>query len=93
MNHCFRTVVAGPAPLLPDLRPAAVTSVQVFPSGALEIRADRATNGWMLAKPVAYPAQAAAIEALLDALQKLAPAQNQCRGTAPADQFRGGPGF
>lgn len=72
-NHYFRTVVAGPAPLLPDLRPAAVTSVQVFPAGALEIRADRATNGWMLAKPVAYPAQAAAIEALLDALQKLAP--------------------
>ena len=29
---------------------------------------------WLLAKPIAYPAQAAAIEALLDTLQKLTPA-------------------
>jgi hypothetical protein len=66
-------VATGPAPLLPGLRPVAVTGVQVFPSGAPEISAARSTNGWMLAKPVAYPGQVAAIEALLGALQKLAP--------------------
>ena len=74
-EHYFRPVVAGPAPLLPNLRPAAVTSLQVLPAGALEISAERTNGGWVLTKPVAYPAQTAAIEALLDALQKLAPAK------------------
>jgi hypothetical protein len=74
-EHYLRPVVASPAPLLPNLRPADVVSVQVFPSGALEISADRTTGGWFLTKPVSYPAQSAAIEALLDALQKLAPAK------------------
>jgi len=74
-EHYLRPVAAGPATLLPSLRPAAVTGVQVFPAGALEISADRTNSGWVLARPVAYPAQAAAIEALLDALQKLAPAK------------------
>jgi hypothetical protein len=58
--------------ILPELRPPEVTSVQVFPSGTLEIRADRTNGGWRLTKPVAYAAQSAAIEALLDALQGLA---------------------
>jgi hypothetical protein len=71
-EHYLRPVVARPAPLLPNLRPAAVTSVQVFPAG---VSADRTNGGWILTKPVSYPAQAAAIEALLDALQKLAPAK------------------
>lgn len=74
-EHYLRPVMAGPAPLLPNLRPAAVTSVQVFPSGAQEISASRTNGGWVLTRPVSYPAQAAAIEALLDALQKLAPAK------------------
>jgi hypothetical protein len=46
----------------------------VIPSGVLEIRADRTNGAWLLTKPIAYPAQPAAIEALLDALQKLTPA-------------------
>jgi hypothetical protein len=74
-EHYLRPVVAGPAPLLPNLRPAAVTGVQVFPAGALEISAVRTNGGWVLARPVSYPAQTAAIEALLDALQKLVPAK------------------
>ena len=74
-EHYFRPVVAGPAPLLPNLRPAAVTSLQVLPAGALEIIAGRTNDSWFLTKPVAYPAQTAAIEALLDSLQKLAPAK------------------
>ena len=74
-EHYLRPVAAGPALLLPNLRPAVVTSVQVFPAGAQEISADRTNGGWVLTKPVSYPAQAAAIEALLDALQTLTPAK------------------
>jgi hypothetical protein len=75
--------------LLPELRPAAVTSVQVIPSGELEIRADRTNGAWLLTKPIAYPAQSAAIEALLDALEKLTPATRisaaELRGHHDAD--------
>jgi hypothetical protein len=74
-QHYLRPVIAGPAPLLPGFRANAATSVQVFPAGAFEISAGRTNGGWVLTRPVAYPAQAAAIGALLDALQKLAPAK------------------
>ncbi|HVU07534.1 MAG TPA: DUF4340 domain-containing protein [Verrucomicrobiae bacterium] len=60
--------------ILPGLQPADVTGVQIIPAGALEIRADRANGHWLLSKPIVYPAQATAVETLLDALQKLAPA-------------------
>lgn len=73
-EHFLRPAVTEPSRILPELRPPAVTSVQVIPSGALEIRADRTNGAWLLTKPIAYPAQPAAIEALLDALQKLTPA-------------------
>ncbi len=73
-EHFLRPAAAVSSCILPELRPPAVTSVQVIPSGALEIRADRTNGTWLLTKPVAYPAQPAAIEALLDALQKLTPA-------------------
>ncbi len=52
---------------------AAATSVQVIPLKALEIRADRTNAGWILSKPLIYPAQTAGIQALLDALAKLTP--------------------
>jgi hypothetical protein len=70
-EHFLRPSAAEPSRILPELRPPAVTSVQVIPSGALEIRADRTNGAWLLTKPIVYPAQPAAIEALLDALQKL----------------------
>ena len=73
-EHFLRPADAESSRILPELRPAAVTSVQVIPSGALEIRADRTSGVWLLTKPITYPAQPAAIEALLDALQKLTPA-------------------
>jgi Domain of unknown function (DUF4340) len=69
-----RPAVAAAAHVLPDLRPLAVTSVQVIPNGAFEISAERKEDNWFLTKPVAYPAQRAAIEALLEALQNLKPA-------------------
>ena len=60
--------------LLPNFRAADVTSVQFTPAGQLEIRAQRTNGTWQLVKPIHYPAQAASIEALLLALQQLAPA-------------------
>jgi Domain of unknown function (DUF4340) len=57
--------------VLPGLQSSLVTSIQMIPAGALEIRADRTNNLWLLSNPVAYPAQPAAIETLLAALQKL----------------------
>lgn len=60
--------------LLPEFKAAAVTSVQFAPAGQLEIRADRTNRTWQLVKPILYPAQAASVEALLLALERLAPA-------------------
>lgn len=62
---------AGPPRVLPGLKAAAVTSVQVRPAGALEIRADRTNGVWELTRPLRYPGQAASIENLLAALEQL----------------------
>lgn len=75
VEHWFHPAATGPAPLMPQLRPADVTSVQVYPAGALAISAARTNGGWVLTSPVAYPAQAAAVQALVEAVQKLAPAK------------------
>ncbi len=72
--HFFSQMGGAPSTILPHLRPDAVTTIQVVPAGQLEIRADRTNNDWLLTKPVVYPAQSAAVEALLDTLQKLTPA-------------------
>lgn len=72
LQHFLRPAAPESPRILPELRPPYVTSVQVFPSGTLEIRADRTNDVWRLTKPVVYAAQSAAIEALLDALQGLA---------------------
>ena len=74
LNRYLRPPVVSTIDILPGLQAAAVTSVQVIPAGALEIRADRTNGSWLLAKPISYPAQSAAVEALLDALQNLVPA-------------------
>jgi hypothetical protein len=73
-QHYLRPVAGGVAKILPGLQPRVVTSVQITPAVPLEIRADRTNDSWFLSKPVSYPAQSAAVEALLDALQKLTPA-------------------
>jgi hypothetical protein len=74
LDRFMRPPAVSTQSILPGLMPAAVTSLQVIPSGALEIAAVRTNNSWLLARPVTYPAQPAAIEALLAALQKLVPA-------------------
>jgi hypothetical protein len=61
------------ASLLPGLRASDVTEIQVSPAGAREISALRTNGVWQLETPFAYPAQAAAIASLLDAVGKLAP--------------------
>jgi hypothetical protein len=73
-EHFLRPAGTELFAILPELQPSTVTSVQVIPAGALEIRADRTNGIWLLTKPVVYPAQPASIEALLAALQKLTPA-------------------
>ncbi len=73
-QHYFANVTSAPSAILPHLRPDTVTSVQVIPASQLEIRANRTNGNWMLVKPIVFPAQSAAVEALLDTLQKLPPA-------------------
>jgi hypothetical protein len=60
--------------LLSGLHAADLTGIQISPAGAREIEAVRSNRVWQLQKPIAYPAQAAAIAALAGALEKLAPA-------------------
>ena len=73
-EHFLRPNGTAVSAILPDLQPAAVTSVQLFPANAPEIRADRTNGAWRLTTPIVYPAQSTAIETLLAALQKLTPA-------------------
>ncbi len=81
----------GAVNIIPGLKPSEVTSVQISPAGAFEIRASRTNSAWLLTQPVVYPAQPAAIEMLLGALQKLTPATRISAGelrehrTADAD--------
>ena len=65
---------AGPARILPNLKVARVTTVQVRPEGQLEIRAVRTNDGWQLNEPLVYPAQASSIENLLFFLDRMTPA-------------------
>jgi hypothetical protein len=60
--------------LLAGLRASDVTAIQVCPAGTPEISAVRTNGGWLLEKPLSYPAQAAAIEALAGVLENLTPA-------------------
>ena len=74
-QHYFRPAANVASAIFPGLQPQTVTSVQIIPAVPLEIRADRVNGSWLLSKPISYPAQSAAIETLLVALQKLAPAK------------------
>ena len=91
LNRFHRPPAVATGNVLSGLDASTVTSLQVIPAGALEIRADRLAGSWLLAKPVSYPGQSAAIEALLAALQKLTPAARISAGelrehrTADAD--------
>jgi hypothetical protein len=70
----LRKPSSGPKRILPKLRAAAATSLQVRPATQLEIRADRTNGTWQLTEPLVYPAQAPSIEKLLTELEELTPA-------------------
>ena len=72
-DHFLRPTAAPPPAILSGLQPSEVTSVQMIPANALEIEAQQTNGEWRLTRPVDYPAQSAAVEALLSALQKLTP--------------------
>lgn len=73
LNAYFPAAQPGEKPVLAGLRPVRVTELQVGPAGTREIVLVRTNKTWQLEEPVAYPAQAAPIDSLLDALQKLTP--------------------
>ena len=69
----LRKPTNGPTTILPKLKAAAATSVQVRPGTQLEIRADRTNGTWQLTEPLIYLAQAASIQKLLTELERLTP--------------------
>jgi hypothetical protein len=69
-----RSLAPATTEILPHFQIAQVNAIEIFPSGATEIDVDGTNGGWELSKPISYPAQSTAIEALLGALQKLTPA-------------------
>ncbi|MCX6927346.1 MAG: DUF4340 domain-containing protein [Verrucomicrobia bacterium] len=73
-HRYLRKSEIAPAKVLPNLRAAAVTSVQVRPAAQAEIWAERTNGVWKLTQPLAYPAQAISIEKLLAELERLVPA-------------------
>jgi len=70
----LRKTGGGPVKVLPGLKAAEVTKVQVRPAAQLEIRAERTNGTWQLTEPLVSPAQAASIEKLLGELETLTPA-------------------
>jgi len=72
-DRYFSPVVAPAPALLPGMSADAVTEIQIFPAAAREITAVRTNQIWQLQAPFAYPAQAAAIDALLGTLEKISP--------------------
>lgn len=84
-QHFLRPVIAGPSLVLPQLNPGLVASIQVIPADAPEISVVRTNGGWYLNKPLFYPGQTAAIESLLDSLQKLVPAPRLTAAEMPKD--------
>ncbi len=89
-----------PVRVLPNLKAAAVTSLQVQNGkDALRtphsefLRADRTNGIWQLTEPVVYPAQAASIDKLLTELARLEPAPyitaREMRNQPKADEAYG----
>jgi hypothetical protein len=73
-QHYLRKTGGGPSKVLPSLKAAVVTSVQVRHAAQSEIRAERTNGTWQLTEPLVYPAQAVSIERLLAQLEALRPA-------------------
>ena len=74
-GHLTRSAAPESTKVLPELRTAAVTALQIRHKDQLDvIRAERTNSVWRLTKPVEYRAQTTSIESLLAALDRLTPA-------------------
>ncbi|HUC83552.1 MAG TPA: DUF4340 domain-containing protein [Candidatus Acidoferrales bacterium] len=73
LDTFFQPAPLGEKPLLAGLRADQVTALQLIPAGAREISVIRTNQTWLLEKPLAFPAQAAAIDGLVQALARLTP--------------------
>ncbi|MDB6023076.1 MAG: hypothetical protein JWQ04_2933 [Pedosphaera sp.] len=69
----LHTPLPGPVKVLPDLKPGAVTSLQLLLAGNKPICAQRTNDGWQLTEPLPYPAQSQAIESLVRTAALLIP--------------------
>ena len=70
-GHFFTHPAVVGGKFLPGLRADDVTEIRLTPVGGKEIAAVRTNHLWQLQKPFVYPAQDAAIAALLGALEKI----------------------
>lgn len=84
LDTYFQPKPPGQKPLLAGLRADQVTGVQVIPGGAREISVIRTNKTWLLERPLTYPAQAAAIDGLLAALERLRPVMSLSAGEMSA---------
>ena len=72
-DRYFQPATTGAKPLFAGLHADRVTGLQVIPGGALEISVLRTNHAWLMERPIRYPAQAAAMDGLLETLEKLTP--------------------
>lgn len=73
VNRFVQTGAPRPNQVFAGLRAGQVTGLQIIPAGAREISVVRTNQTWLLDEPLVYPAQASAIEGLLNALANLTP--------------------
>ncbi|MGA2244570.1 MAG: DUF4340 domain-containing protein [Verrucomicrobiota bacterium] len=73
LNTYFQPGAPGEKPLLAGLRADHVMGIQIIPAGAREISVVRTNQTWLLDRPFAFPAQAAVVDGLVSALEKLTP--------------------
>ena len=70
-HHTTTAEIAKPAPILPQLAPADVTSIEVRPLNAPAFTVEHKKENWQLTQPYAANAQEISITALLQVLQRL----------------------
>lgn len=85
-QHFLRPAITGSSPVLPQLNPGLVKSIEIIPNDAPKISVIRTNGNWFLNHPLFYPGRTAAIESLLDSLQQLVAAPR-----ISADEMRGHP--
>ena len=80
LDTYFKPAPMGEKALFTGLRTDKVSGIQVIPGGAREISVIHSNKTWMVERPIIYPAQTAAIDGLLSALEKLTPVMSFTAG-------------